>query len=151
MSQQPAQVAEYLLIALQMGVIEPSEAREWAFRQIEANQVPDGEMIEVAWSKTDASLETSLKAIPGSRDRVAAGQAVLWRIRDQLLAGKYATDRIVLYAMHTCQHADLGRDLYYELDVIHENLTCEELQGQEEECRDELISLLSRFNPTEKK
>jgi hypothetical protein len=98
--------AEYLRLALAMGLLDKDAAVAWADRTILALDNPPIEVIEVsmAGNQPPDEMMKLLAAIPGEGDLTAAAHRVLKLLRDQLEAGKISLEEAAdrLWTYHVC-------------------------------------------------
>jgi hypothetical protein len=88
--------AEYLRLALAMGLVTPAEVVAWADRQIAALDEPPIELIDVslAGSRSPVQVMDLLKAIPGDGDLTAAAHRALGRLLKEFRAGGLSPEQV---------------------------------------------------------
>lgn len=146
-----ATVAEYFRLGLQVGLLAPNQAVEWADAEIAAAEVVPEELIEVAWAKGLASTLDALAAVPGERDRQLAGHWLLGLLGTAIPESGDGLQLAAQSAMHIARYAELGDDTYYRFDMIDDELSLArtKVYGTVEECRSNLITELAEYQPLE--
>jgi hypothetical protein len=114
--------AEYYRIGIETGLVAHDEVRNWAMGVIERMTEPPAEIIEVSWSRTQQSLEESLRAVPGKRDQSQAGHWLLGLLRERHFASKADLTWCARKAMHVARAAELEEGIYYEFDGLEDEI-----------------------------
>ena len=143
-----ATAADYLRIGIELGLVEPQRARDWADAVIRAEEAPAAEIIEVSWSLDMPALIRSLCTVPGEGDRVLAGQWLLADLGEALgQCDDERLDKIVRQCLAVCVAAGLDEETYYRFDTIDDELSLARLSayGTVGECREALVDLLAAY------
>jgi hypothetical protein len=143
-----ATLAEFWRLSLRVDPKASAEAaRAWAYRMIEREPAPSAEIIDVAWSKSLAALEESLKSVSGARDHQLAGKWVLRELRDKHLLENRDVQWCAQQAMHVVDAASLGDELYYRIDTLDEEAFLEATNPGYEAgiAKSQLSELLAQF------
>ena len=114
--------AEYYRIGLETGLTAHEEIREWAMTVIEQLSEPPAEIIEVSWSRTQQSLEESLRSVSGERDRKQAGEWLLGLLRERHFESGKELTWCARKAMHIARAAELDEGIYYEFDGLQDDI-----------------------------
>jgi hypothetical protein len=142
-----ATVAEYFRIGLQVGLLLPDQAAEWATAVISDLATPPYEVIEVSWSKGLASTLEALSSVKGERDKQLAGHLLLGLIRDSLPESESGLHLAAHRAMSIAREAELGDETYYRFDIIDDELSLArtKVYGTVEQCRLDLVNELAEY------
>lgn len=146
-----ATVAEYFRLGIQVGLLAPSQAVEWADAEIAGAEKAPEELIEVAWAKGLASTLDALAAVPGERDSKLAGSWLLGLLGKAIPESGEGLQLAAQSAMHIARYAELGDDTYCRFDMIDDELSLArtKVYGTVEECRSNLIAELAEYLPLE--
>jgi hypothetical protein len=138
-----ASFAQYFRIALEVGLCEPEEAREWAISVIDRMDEPPGEIIEVSWRKPLAQVISDLNEVKGEPEIELVCRWLLGRISLTLEPTNDSLDRAVRHAMGVTRAAG-NSDLYYVFDVIDDQLNLAKTQtyGTVSACRQDFDKAL---------
>jgi hypothetical protein len=141
-----ASVAQYFRIALELGLCEPEEAREWAISVIDRMDEPPGEIIEVSWRKPLAQLISDLNDVEGEFEIGLVCQWLLGRISLTLESSSSSLGIAVQQAMGVAQAVG-NSDLYYVFDTIDDQLYLAETQtyGTVPACREDFDKALREY------
>lgn len=142
-----ATIAEYFRIGVLLGLVEPKQAVAWADRVIACEDDPRPEIIEVAWSIDLLSTIDALAAVPGERDKQAAGRWLLGLVRETLPKSVDELEMAAQRAMQIVRHAELGDEPYYRFDRIDEELSLVRTgaYGSVDQCRADLLAELAGY------
>lgn len=142
-----ATFAEYYRIGLESGLLVPEEAQIWADSLIAELVDPPFELIEVSWSKGLASTMDSLKEVRGDRDRPCAGSLLLGYLRKQVPPDDDGLVWTVRRAMHIARAAGLSDDIYYQFDLIEDEiwLARNGTYGSVDDCRKDFLHALKGY------
>jgi hypothetical protein len=145
-----ATVAEYFRIGLQVGLLLPEQATEWATAVISDLATPPYEVIDVSWSKGLASTLEALSSVKGERDKKLAGHLLLGLIRDSLPESDSGLHLAVQRAMSIAREAELGDETYYSFDIIDDELSLArtKVYGTVEQCRADMVNELAEYPNT---
>ena len=143
-----ATAADYLRIGVELGLVEPQRARDWADAVIRTEQAPEAEISEVSWSRDMPALIRSLYTVPGEGNRVLAGQWLLADLGEAL--GRCHDDhleQVVRQCLAVCVAAGLDEDTYRSFDAIDDALSLarQGAYGSVGACREGLADLLAAY------
>jgi hypothetical protein len=124
--------AEFFLQGFRFALATPDEARRWAFDIIEHDSVPPIWAIDVAMSVEGHSLEESLRAVPGERDRVVAGRLLLGAEALRLKRDELNLEDAALRAIHIYR-ALISDDYGSTFGSPYENLLYAQERGRDDE------------------
>lgn len=119
--------AQYFRIGLEIGLLEPELARDWALSVIDQMDEPPGEIIEVSWRKPLAQRITDLNEIAGEPDFDLVCAWLLGRLSLSLQSTNHSLRRAVRQAKDIVS-ATGASDLYYTFDRIDDGLYLAETQ-----------------------
>lgn len=141
-----ASIAQYFRIALEIGLCEPEEAREWSISVIDRMDQPPGEIIEVSWRKPLAQVIADLNEVKGEPEIDLVCGWLLGRISLTLDSTNDSLDRAVRQAMGVARAAG-NSDLYYVFDVIDDqfNLAKTRTYGTVSACREDFDKALKEY------
>ena len=134
-----------------IGLLSPDQAIAWADSQIQSEDAPSSEIIDVSWSKGLMSTVDALAAVQGDRCKPTAGRWLLGLLRQNMPADAADLQLAAQRAMQIARHADLGDETYYRFDMIDDELSLARTQiyGTVEECRANLLAELAEYKPLE--
>lgn len=143
-----ATVAEYFKLGIQAGLIQPHAAIKWADSEIAATELPADGVIEVAWSKSTASVLDALLIVPGERDRKLAGRWLLGLIIQPAIDSEESLQIAAKRALQVARDSELGSEIYYQFDAIDDSISLarSKTYGTLEQCRVELVAALSEYS-----
>jgi hypothetical protein len=122
-----ASCAQYFRIGLEIGLLEPELARDWALSVIDQMDEPPGEIIEVSWHKPLAQLITDLNEVSGEPDLNLVCAWLLGRLSLSVPSTNHSLRRAVRQAKDiVCTTG--ASDLYYMFDRIADGLYLAETQ-----------------------
>ena len=112
-----ATVAEYFRLAIESGALSSDLAKTWADGIVENFTVPPGDVVEVAWSKSEPQLVAALGEVSGERDRQVAAR---WgfHVLHERLEFQDDPDLLIQAAKHVVVSAGLEADLHDTLTSI---------------------------------
>ena len=141
--------AEYYRLGLETGLVDPDEVRDWATSVIARLDEPSAEIIELSWSRTPQSLEQSLRAVEGDRDRTQAGERLLGLLREKHFVSESDLTWCARKAMHIARAAGLDEDVYYEFDRLADEIFLERNNpdGDLVACRQSMSEVLAKYPP----
>jgi hypothetical protein len=142
-----ATIAEYFRIGLQVGLLSPERASDWATSEIARMEDPPYELIEVSWSKGLASTLEALSSVQGERDKHLAGRWLLGQLRESLPHADAELQLAARQAMQVARAAELGDETYYRFDMVDDELSLArtKVYGTVEECRVNLLKELAGY------
>lgn len=141
-----ASIAQYFRIALEVGLCEPEEVRDWAISVIDRMDEPPGEIIEVSWRKPLAQLISDLHEINGEADMDLVCKCLLGWLSLTLDSTDASLDRAVRQAGGIFRAAG-DSELYYVFDIIEDELRLAEAgtYGTVKECRADFEKALKKY------
>lgn len=136
--------ARYFLLGLEAGMVSEQVVRDWAYSEIESQDEPPIEIIEVASSRTREQLWASLKCIPGEPDSISAGRQLLGLLATDLPSSYSELLSVARKAMQVSRSAGLPDDVYYAFDQIDDeiSLAANDVYGTLDWCRQNLAEEL---------
>jgi hypothetical protein len=143
-----ATAADYLRIGIELGLVEPQQARDWADAIIRESEAPPAEIIEVSWSHDVGALIRSLFTAPGEGNRALAGR---WLLHDlATVLGEGDDDglvEVVRGCLAVCVASGLDEDTWHRFDAVDDELSLarQGVFGSVEACREALVSLLAEY------
>ena len=146
-----ATIAEYFRLGLQVGLLHPAQAISWADSEISETDVPPSELIEISWSNGLLSTMDALAAVPGDRDKQAAGRWLLGLLAQFIPDSQEDLQLAIQRAMQIAREANLGDETYYRFDIIDDELSLARTSayGTVEQCKVNLAAELAEY-PTVK-
>jgi hypothetical protein len=141
-----ASFAQDFRVALEVGLCEPEEAREWAISVIDRMDEPPAEIIEVSWRKPLAQLISDLNNVKGEPEIDLVCRWLLGRISLTLASTSNSLGRAVRQAMEVARAAG-NSDLYYVFDVIDDQLSVAETRvyGTVPACKEDFDKALRDY------
>ena len=139
---------DYLRIGIELGLVEPQQARDWANAIIRATEAPPVEIIEVSWSRDVPALVRSLFTAPGEGNRTLAGEWLLHDLGTLLDEGDDdGFEQVVRGCLAVCVAAGLDEDTWRRFDVVDDELSLarQGAYGSVEACREALVGLLAGY------
>ena len=143
-----ATIARFFVIGIEAGICSDDEARAWSFAVIAALENPPGEIIELSWNKPRPSLREDLKAVKGIAELEQVGH---WLLGSLSVGNSPETGfwPLLRSAKHIVNATDLGKSLYYDLDIVADEYELAERKifGTTAEARHSFDALLAEFAP----
>ena len=115
-------ICSYFWAGVAVGVLPLQRGKDWAFSIIEALDEPPFEVIEIAIANDHNSAMDALPAAAHGGDQQAAGRLLLADILVQLKAGDVTVEEATLAAMRVAQPTSLPDDVYYQFNVLDDEL-----------------------------
>jgi len=145
--------ADYYLYGVEQGILRFEEAIAWADKIIESEDIPSGEIIEVALSRPRGrnGVMKSLKEVLGERNPQVSGAMLLSELSNKLDQGE-SVRSVARKALNVAWATQLPEEVRWEFDQIDDELSLAEqgIYGDVEQCKSELINSLSRHKYSEK-
>jgi hypothetical protein len=119
-----ATTADYLRIGIELGLLEPREAHDWADAVVRAEDAPSPEILEVGASADVPALLRHLCTVPGEGDRALAGRWLLADLAEVLATcGDDDLEQVVRQALAVCVAAGLDEATWRRFDTIDDELS----------------------------